>query len=190
MDTETQDRHWYRQAANGDREAASNLVRQHYPRLYAYLRRLSGNDADAADLTQETFRKTWESLHRFREASSLSTWLHRIAYCTWVDWLRKRRQPIAQPDRWWLDLPADFPSPFDRAETAERLVALWHQVDQLPEEERQAIHLRYGQELTLEQTADVLEMPLSTLKLRLKSALERLRRRIQEFQSPMAKPAA
>jgi RNA polymerase sigma-70 factor, ECF subfamily len=186
MDSEEQNRRWCREALQGDREAASQLLHGQYSRIYAYLRRLAGNDADAADLTQETFRKVWKSLERYREGSTVSTWIHRIAYCTWVDWLRQHRPAIARSEHWWRELPGDFPSPLQAAATDERLRALWEQVDKLPEEERQVVQLYYGQQLTLVESGEVIDMPLSTLKLRLRSALDRLRLRLKEFSGDLA----
>ncbi|MCW5557117.1 MAG: RNA polymerase sigma factor [Verrucomicrobiae bacterium] len=186
MDSEEQNRLWRREALRGDRAAASLLLHGQYSRIYAYLRRLAGNDADAADLTQETFRKVWKSLERYREDSSISTWMHRIAYCTWVDWLRQHRAAASQSEHWWRELPGDFPSPLQTTATEERLRLLWQQVDQLPEEERQIIHLHFGQQLTQAETAEVIGLPLSTLKLRLRSALDRLRLRLKEFNGDFA----
>lgn len=180
MDSDEQHRMWCRQALQGDRDAASQLLHGHYSRIYAYLRRLAGNDADAADLTQEVFRKVWKSLERYREASSISTWMHRIAYHTWVDWLRRHRPATPRSEHWWRELPGDLPSPLQAAATEESLRALWAQVDRLPEEERQVIHLHFGQQLTLVESSAVIDMPLSTLKLRLRSALDRLRLRLKE----------
>ncbi|HLP76687.1 MAG TPA: RNA polymerase sigma factor, partial [Candidatus Paceibacterota bacterium] len=80
-------------AKRGDVPAASELVALHYQRIFGYFRRLSGNDADAADLTQKTFSKAWQSLAGFQNRSSFSTWLHGIAHHTYVDWRRK-----LQPD--------------------------------------------------------------------------------------------
>lgn len=186
MEFEETNRRWCREAHQGNREAASQLLNGHYSRIYAYLRRLAGNDADAADLTQETFHKVWKSLERYREGSSVSTWMHRIAFCTWVDWQRRHSPTSLQSEHWWRELPGDFPSPFRAAVTDERLRALWEQVDQLPEEERQVIQLHFGQRLTLVESGEVIDMPLSTLKLRLRSALNRLRLRLKEFSDDLA----
>ena len=74
----------------------------------------------------------------------------------------------------------------DDGHAAERLRTLWEQVDKLPEEEQQLIHLHFGQRLTLVESAEVMAMPLSTLKLRLRSALDRLRLRLKEFSGDFA----
>ncbi len=170
---------WCQQALAGDRAAAEALVQHHHQPLYAYLRRLCGNEADACDLTQQTFSKAWQSLDLFRGASGVSTWLHRIAYCTYVDWVRRQRPTGTMPDGWWETLPAGEPSPLEalaEADLARRLYTLVEQLD--PECRRAAVHLHYYQHLTLAETAEVLALPLSTLKHHLRSAVDDLRRQL------------
>ena len=172
---------WCEDALVGDREAAGELVRHFHHPIYAYLRRLCGNDTDAADLTQQTFSKVWQSLAKFRGASTVATWIHRIAYCTYIDWTRQRRPGEAQTDAWWETVPASGPSPFDslaEADSARRLYALVERLE--PEGRRAAIHLHYYQNLSLAETAEVLGLPLSTLKYQMRAALDDLRARLTE----------
>ena len=76
--------------AQGDLEAADELVRETYRTVYASLCRLCGGDEElAADLTQETYRKAWRSIERFRGGSKFSTWLYRIAYNTFLNHIRR-----------------------------------------------------------------------------------------------------
>jgi RNA polymerase sigma-70 factor (ECF subfamily) len=178
MDPNQQDRDWCRQAAQGNASAAERLLEAHYARVFAYHRRQVASDADAADLTQDTFQRVWKSLPQYGQTANVGTWIHRIAYCTWIDWLRGRNneQPIGE--LWWEIQPCPLPSPLEAVAEAEEQQRLWKEVAGLPEEERQIIHLHFGQQLTQTQTAEVLTMPLSTLKVRLHSALQRLRRRM------------
>lgn len=170
---------WCQRAAKGDFEAASELLRESYRPVFAYFRRLTEDETEASDLTQITFVKVWRSLPQFRGASSVSSWIHRIAYCTYVDWLRQRRPATEHPESWWQSLPADAPSPDETAAIAESATEVYRAVDRLEEEQRQIIHLHYYQGLTLSQTAEVLEIPESTLKYRLQNALETLRRALK-----------
>lgn len=179
MDEEQQAQHWCHLAANGDRAAATKLLHAYYERIFAYLRRLSQSDDDAADLTQETFIKVWQSISKYRAQSRVTTWIHRIAYCTWVDWIRKRHPTTAKPDNWWLSLSDDRPHPSAPIGEREEQQQLWQLVRQLSQEQAQAIHLRYGQQLSLKDTAEVLDLPLSTLKLRIRTALDQLRRQLE-----------
>ena len=178
---------WCRQALQGDRAAAEALVEHHHRPLFAFLRRLCGNKPDACDLTQQTFGKAWQSLDKFRGASTVSTWLHRIAYCTYVDWVRRQRPAGTMPEAWWETLPAAEPSPLEAlaaADFARRLYALVETLD--PECRRAAVHLHYYQHLTLAETAEVLALPLSTLKHHLRSAVDDLRRQLAIPAQPAA----
>jgi RNA polymerase sigma-70 factor (ECF subfamily) len=91
-------------------------------------------------------------------------------------------EPIGESG--WQVQPCLLPSPLEAVAEAEEQQHLWNEVSRLPEEERQIIHLHFGQQLTQTQTADVLSMPLSTLKVRLNSALQRLRRRMSSPPNP------
>lgn len=170
-------------ACNGDLTAASELVARTYQQIFAYLRRLSGNDHDAADLTQKTFTKTWQSLASYQRRSSFSTWLHGIAYHVYLDWRRKRSPGEAQSDEWWEIQAASSPTPYEN--TAERELArqLYRWVDELDEEKKQAVHLYYYQNLPLNETAEALGIATSTVKYRLRVALAFLRSRAAEAES-------
>ena len=170
-------------ARNGEVAAASELVTAFYQRIFAYLRRLSGNDEDAADLTQKTFTRSWQSLGSYQRRSSFSTWLHGIAHHVYLDWRRKRTLGDAQSDEWWETQSANSPTPFES--TAERELAqqLYRWVDALDDDKKQTVHLHYYQNLTLNETAEVLGVSASTVKYRLREALAFLRSRSVEAES-------
>jgi RNA polymerase sigma factor (sigma-70 family) len=87
-------------AKAGDSEAASELVNLFYERVYAYFRRLCGNDQDAEDLTQKTFVKVWAALGSFQGRSNFSTWIHGVGHHVYVDWRRSKRPFDIQTDEW------------------------------------------------------------------------------------------
>lgn len=167
-------------AKDGDLDAASELVSQFYERIYAWFRRLTGHDADAADLTQKTFCKVWNALESFQGRSSFSTWLHGIGHHVYLDWLRQRR-PVEQPaEDWWHTRAAVGPSPFEDAAEREAALLLYAAVEQLDEDARQTVHLHYYQGLSLAETAEALGIATSTVKYRLRQALDSLRVRVAE----------
>src|SRR5262245_42800074 len=88
-------------ARAGEEAAAVRLIEQFYERIYAFLRRLTGSEADAADLTQRTFSRVWQSLATFEGRSSISAWLHGIAHHTYVDWWRANHRLEGRPEDWW-----------------------------------------------------------------------------------------
>ena len=172
--------HLCERACQGDLAAASELVARFYERIFAYFRRLCGNDHDAADLTQKTFSKAWHSLASYRQQSAFSTWLHGIAHHVYVDWRRKRSAGELQTDDWWNACPAEAPTPFDDAADREAAHQLYRWVDQLDEEKKQVVHLHYYQNLSLSETAAALGIATSTVKYRLREALEFLRSKAAE----------
>jgi RNA polymerase sigma-70 factor (ECF subfamily) len=170
-------------ARQGDLTAASELIALFYQRIFAYLRRLSRNDDDAADLTQKTFARTWQSLASYQRHSSFSTWLHGIAHHVYLDWRRKRSIGDAQSDEWWETQAANSPTPFENTAERELAVQLYRWVDELDDEKKQTVHLHYYQNLPLSETAEVLGVAVSTVKYRLREALAFLRARSAESNS-------
>jgi RNA polymerase sigma-70 factor, ECF subfamily len=167
-------------AQQGDLTAAATLVDRHYARVYAYLRRLAGNELEAEDLTQKTFFRVWVSLSSFEGRSRFSTWLHQLAYRTYVDWLRGRRPAESAPDSWWNNLRANEPDPSLAAEDRDLAQRTYAEIDRLDDRLRQAVHLHYYQGLTLAETAEVLGVSAGTVKNRLRETLDHLRRRLVE----------
>lgn len=167
-------------ARSGDSGAASELLKLHYQAIFAYLRRLCGGDDDAADLTQRTFAKAWTSLPTFRGSSTFSAWLHGIARHVHLDWLRQRNGALPQSDEWWETCASDEPDPARTAEHRDIQGQIYRWVDELDDEKKQAVHLHYYQGLSLDETAAALGIATSTVKYRLREALNFLRSRSSE----------
>ncbi len=137
----------------GSREAAERLVEATYARVYGSLVRLTGDADQAADLTQETYRKAWQSLGGFREASQVSTWLYRIAYNTF---LNSRRRPFRiVPLEPVVEATAvgDDPPPDETAERHESRDRLRRAVLALPEELRSVVTAHYWGEIPVAEIA-------------------------------------
>jgi RNA polymerase sigma-70 factor (ECF subfamily) len=163
-------------ARRGDHAAATQLIELFYERIYAFLRRLASNDADAADLTQRTFSRVWQSLPTFAGRSSVNSWIHSIAHHVYVDWLRVNRRTESRPDEWWNGFPAADSTPDEAAASSDLAAALFASVDRLEANLRDTIHLHYYQGLTLQETADAQDVATSTVKYRLRQALAELQR--------------
>src|ERR1051326_1191075 len=153
------------------------LIDLHYERIYSFLRRLCGNDADAADLTQRTFSRVWQSLSTFEGRSSISSWIHGVARHVYVDWRRAERRPEPKSDQWWISRADGRPNPAEVATKSDLSAAVYAAVDNLDPETRETIHLHYYQGLTIEETADALGVATSTVKYRQRQALFELQKR-------------
>ena len=168
-----------KRASKGDKEAACRLLEISYADVFAYLRRLCGSRHDAEDLTQQTFMKVWASLDGFAGRSRFSTWLHRIAYNTYIDWRRRNagNTPFGT-EPWWQQYVNKDPGPLADAADHQLAQRLYEAVDQLDEDKKHVVHLHYYQGLSLRETARVLGIATSTVKYRLREVLKILRARI------------
>jgi len=165
-------------ARGGDRAAAAELIELFYERVYAFLRRLAANDADAADLTQRTFGRVWQGLPSFAGRSSVSSWMHSIAYHVYVDWRRADHRSEPRTNEWWAARPAPEASPAEIAAHTDMAAAIYGSVDALEADLRHTVQLHYYQGLTLQETADAMGVATSTVKYRLRQALAELQRKL------------
>jgi RNA polymerase sigma-70 factor (ECF subfamily) len=165
--------------------AASELLSLSYGRIFAFFRRLSGNDRDAEDLTQKTFIKVWAALPSYAGRSTFSTWIHGIGHNVYVDWRRKGNRLDSQSDEWWESCAAEGQSPFEDAAAREMAQQLFALVERLDEDARETVHLHYYQGLSIKETAAVLNVATSTVKYRLREALKFLKSRTAEPKMPL-----
>jgi len=165
-------------ARRGDRESAAELIALFYGRVYAFLRRLAASEADAADLTQRTFGRVWQALPTFAGRSSLSSWMHGIAYHVYVDWRRADRPAEPRSNEWWATRPAPDTPPDELVAHADLAAAVYHSVDELEPDLRHTVQLHYYQALTLQETAEAMGVATSTVKYRLRQALAELQRKL------------
>ncbi len=153
--------------AGDDRRAFAELVRRHQSAVRGLLRRLTAWDAALADdLAQETFLRAWRSLASWRGEARLSSWLYRIAYNGWASQVRRAPEPE----------PPEPAPPRPAADGAIDRHDLGRALATLREEERTALALAYGRDVTHEEAAAILDWPLGTLKTHLLRGREKLRR--------------
>ncbi|MFH1807845.1 MAG: sigma-70 family RNA polymerase sigma factor [Pseudomonadota bacterium] len=159
--------------AGDDRHAFAELVRRHQSTVRGLLRRLTCGDAAwADDLAQDTFVRSYRGLAGFRGGARLSTWMYRIAYHCYLDDLQRRRRAEVKVD-----------GTVHKDMGFARRAALQHDVERamgvLDERERAVIALAYGQDLSQQDLADLLDMPLGTVKTVQARAKDKLRVRLQ-----------
>ena len=164
---------WLARARQGDRHAFARLVRAHQSRVRLQLRRLTHGDAALADdLAQETFAQAWLHLNDFRGDARLATWLHRIALTRFLQHVRRPQLPLE-----WRDPDveaADEPGHDPRA--AEGLGPdVERALQALSEIQRLAVVHCFHLDLSHAEAAQVLGLPLGTLKSHLDRAKTRLR---------------
>jgi len=167
-----QERDLLRRVRDGDREAADQLVDQHYQGVFRWLLHLCRDPERAADLTQETLLHVWEGIGGFRGDSSLKTWIHRIAYHAFLR-AHAQRGPELLP----LTEAEEQSSPACLDPDG---CALSSALAQIPQEQRHVVVLHYLQGLTCAEIAGVMEIPLGTVLSRLHGARSRLRALLSE----------
>src|SRR5687767_8255460 len=189
----TSDEQIVQQALTGDAEAFGEIVRRWERRIFALAFGMLGREEDARDATQETFLAAFRNLRGFRGDAKVSSWLHRIAInqCN----TRQRRAKVrnetgidqeAERDAAVFSLPANV-SPSYVAERRERSEAVRRAIGALPNELRQVVVMKEFEELTFKEISDVLNLPLSTVKSRLYTALRQLHLRLEKFGDGVAK---
>jgi len=158
----------------GDLQAFDRLVAVHEDRIYHAAYRVTGNADDARDAAQETFLKAFRALPRYRHESAFSTWLHRIAVNAALDLVRRRPQvpPLSLED---VALPAAAGNPEPEAERSELQRRVHQALGWLAPDSRVIIVLRDLQGLAYEEVAEVLRIPIGTVRSRLSRAREALR---------------
>jgi RNA polymerase sigma-70 factor (ECF subfamily) len=180
IDSATPDEVLVAQARAGDAPAAAALIERYQDRVYNLCYRMCGHEADAADLTQATFLKALESLPSFELRSSFYTWLFRIAVNAALSHRRSlRRRPMHSLDGTDLggmdsaDRPhrppvaSAGPSPLRRLELAELHERVAGALARLAEEFRAPVVLRDMEELDYHEIAEILAVPVGTVKSRI-----------------------
>jgi RNA polymerase sigma-70 factor (ECF subfamily) len=165
MSPEERDEDLVRRSADGDRSAFGVLVERHERRVFNLALRMTGREEDARDATQEAFLTALRKLSSFRGEAAFTTWLHRVTVNACYDLLRKRqRAPLL--DR----LPDHEPEPPASADPAD-LTALAIDVQRallrVPEDYRAVMILHDVQDQPYEEVAQILRIPVGTVKSRL-----------------------
>jgi RNA polymerase sigma-70 factor (ECF subfamily) len=187
MDTVTTDEIIVEQALSGDAEAFGEIVRRWERRIFALAYGMLGREEDARDATQETFLAAFRNLRGFRGEAKVSSWLHRIAVNQCIT--RQRRAKVRsesaledeeQKDAGSFAAPLAL-SPVRITEGTQITHAVRRAVNSLPLELRQIVVMKEFEELTFKEISDTLDLPLSTVKSRLYTALKQLQMKLQRF---------
>jgi RNA polymerase sigma-70 factor (ECF subfamily) len=165
----------------GDQAAYAELIREHHAPIYRLLVHLCRDVHLAEDLVQETYAAAWIAIGGFGGASSLRTWLYRIAYRKFLDSQRRRvLVKRAASENGIAEAVGEGAGPMDAAIAGEDASRLYAALGELPAEERDVVVMHYLQGMKYEEMAEVLEVPAGTLRWRKGRALASLRRLLRE----------
>lgn len=161
---------------HGSHKAYADLMNSYREPLYLLLLRMTHNTTTASDLTMETFSKAFMQLHRYAPTGTFSSWLFSIGVNTYIDFLRKRRVETvslgsitrtSEGEFIEYQIPSGQPNPEEVMIRMQRDATLKEVVASLKEPYRRIIELRYYEDLSYEEIAERLKLPLGTVKVRL-----------------------
>jgi RNA polymerase sigma-70 factor (ECF subfamily) len=172
-----------RRAQKGDKHAFAALVREHQRFVYNLALRSLGDAHEAEDVAQEAFVRAWQALPKFRGDARFQTWLYRIVINLCFNRMpRLRRELGALNEEQALEVPSEsFADPEAGMMQAERREFLQRQIEALPESYRLLVTLRFQQELSYEEIASIVNLPLGTVKVGIFRARQRLREAWHEY---------
>jgi RNA polymerase sigma-70 factor, ECF subfamily len=175
-DPEISDGDLIRRVARGDADAFEALYRRYARSVFGLALRRLGDRMSAEDAVQETFAAIWRSARTYKTDRGPGTpWLYAVARNAIVDRSRSRSDPPGERP----DLPADEPTPAERAEESYTAWRVHRALETLPENEREVIELAYYGGLSQSEVADYLNIPLGTVKTRTRSGLGRLANQLE-----------
>jgi RNA polymerase sigma-70 factor, ECF subfamily len=172
-------------AQQGDMGSYDALVTRHRGRIYAMIRNMIHQEADAWDLSQEVFIKAWQALPRFEAKARFSTWLYRIAHNAVYDWTRKRRiESVGELndgifERESIDAgsrttPSGGESPDEAMAQSELRDKITTALGKISPEHREAVLLKDVQGLSYKEIAEVMSCSIGTVMSRLYYARQKL----------------
>lgn len=181
----------------GESEALDRLMARHALAVFHFLCRMVGNEADAADLAQETFARLYQTRDRYHPGRPFGAWLYTLAANLARNHLRWRNrhatESLNQPGSdesppLQEALPAQSGTPPDQLVEAELKEAVRQAIAALPEAMREALVLVEFEDRSVRETAEILDIPPRTVESRLFHARRLLRDRLRRWLSPSSGP--
>jgi RNA polymerase sigma-70 factor (ECF subfamily) len=176
-----------RRAKEGDGKAYDELVLLYNDAVFSVIFRMVHNRREAEDLVQDAFIKAYNSIDSFNEAYAFSTWLFKIATNNCIDFFRKRKirtysmdQPIRYKDD---EIQPEYADPGEDAEhemlSVEKSRLIKQAIDDLSPKYKEPIILRHQLEKSYEEIAEIMNLPLGTVKARIFRAREMLKKSLK-----------
>jgi RNA polymerase sigma-70 factor, ECF subfamily len=166
----------------GDQDAFAFLVQRHQRRVFNMVLRMLQDYDEASEITQEVFLAAWLGLPSFRGEARFATWLYRIAYHCCLRQLERRKrerslQAVMQAEK-ILEGMNEEKQAEDSIELRDRQAIVREQLEKLPTKYRIVLILRHLQEMTYQEMADILTIPIGTIKTHLFRARHLLKERL------------
>ncbi|MCK4631768.1 MAG: sigma-70 family RNA polymerase sigma factor [candidate division Zixibacteria bacterium] len=176
-------------ALNGDQRAYRQLTERHQTAIFHIVFKIVHDSEVASDLVQETFMKAFASLASYRSEYRFSTWLYKIAANASIDFLRKKRIKALSLDRELetkdgrveLEIPDYTYHPGRDLEAKEQKLNINEAISSLPDKYREVIIYRHKDDKSYEEIADLLDIPIGTVKARIFRARELLKKKLKSI---------
>lgn len=176
-----------RKAIEGDERAYKKLLENYRGAIFNLLYKMVRNREETEDLVQEAFIKAFNALSTFNEEYAFSTWLYKIAVNNCIDHIRKKKlktysidKPVPSKDG---ELGREFPdtsmSPDKEILSEEKSNIIENAIEDLPENYKTVIVMRHKEERSYEEIAEILNIPLGTVKARIFRAREMLKKKLK-----------
>lgn len=154
-----------------DEAAFEELIRQYEKKVYSLCARMCGNAEDAEEAAQDAFLALWRGIDRFRQESSLSTWIYRLASNACIDLMRRKKKGAGSvsldDEELFVDAVDPAPQPHEEAERRETQRLLQEGLLSLPAEYRSILLLREIEGLSYSEISAALDLELGTVKSRI-----------------------
>jgi len=160
---------------SGDEAALGELIARYSPGLRFYLRKMAGPTTSADDLLQETWFDVYRKINGLERPEAFAAWLYRIARDKAYRQLRRRPEPGQLPE----ENPPEPIAAADEIFTAEEARSVRAALDELPDEQREVLTLRFIEEMSYEQIAEVIGRPVGTVRSRIHYAKAALRAKLE-----------
>lgn len=180
-----------KKAKGGDESAYKKLVNKYERALYFHILKMIKDREQVEDLVQETFVKAFDNLNTYSTNYAFSTWLYRIATNHTIDYLRKRKlktlsidEPMKTKDgEMEMQLPDESAGTDRTIIRKQRQKIVRNAIADLPEKYRKVIEMRHMEEKSYQEIADVLDLPLGTVKAHIFRARELLYKALKDKKS-------
>ncbi|MBL7890107.1 MAG: sigma-70 family RNA polymerase sigma factor [Bacteroidetes bacterium] len=165
----------------GDQKAYAELMGRYRDSVYFMLLKMVNNKDDADDLTIEAFGKAFKRLQQYTPNYAFSTWLFKIASNNAIDFIRRKKMVTFSIDKTFedeegssmaMDIKASGLTPEENMEKKQKIVHMRAVVDKLKPRYKVLVEMRYFEELSYEEIAEKLDLPLGTVKAQLFRARE------------------